>query len=186
MMATDNTRSGPLCSRLLRTLCVLVMLCLLITSVPTATRPDYDGAYPRYTKQEIRRAIAWYARKYRLDPALLRAVIKTESDFHQHAVSHKGAVGLMQLTPATAARVRVIDVYDSMQNIRGGATQLRHLLNLYQGDLPLALAASAITAPPAARSGPRSEKEPSHVCTILVRAADPRRHRCRTAPHRPS
>jgi len=117
------------------------MLCLLIASVPTATRPDYDGAYPRYTKQEIRRAIAWYARKYRLDPALLRAVIKTESDFHQHAVSHKGAVGLMQLTPATAARVRVSDVYDSMQNIRGGAKQLRHLLNLYQGDLPLALAA---------------------------------------------
>ena len=140
-MDTDNTRSGPLCSRLLRTLCVLVMLCLLIASVPTATRPDYDGAYPRYTKQEIRRAIAWYARKYRLDPALLRAVIKTESDFHQHAVSHKGAVGLMQLTPATAARVRVSDVYDSMQNIRGGAKQLRHLLNLYQGDLPLSLAA---------------------------------------------
>lgn len=140
-MATDNTRSGPLCSRLLRTLCVLVLLCLLITSVPTATRPDYDGAYPRYTKQEIRRAIAWYAKKYRLDPALLRAVIKTESDFHQHAVSHKGAVGLMQLTPATSARLRVNDAYDSIQNIRGGAKQLRHLLTLYQDDLPLALAA---------------------------------------------
>ncbi len=140
-MATDNTRSGPLWSRLLRTLCALVMLCLLIGAVPTPTRPDYDGAHPRYSKQEIHRAIAWYAKKYRLDPALLRAVIKTESDFRQHAVSRKGAVGLMQLTPATAARLRVSDVYDPIQNIRGGAKQLRHLLNLYQGDLPLALAA---------------------------------------------
>ena len=140
-MATDNTRSGPLCSGLLRTLCVLVMPCLLIAAAPTPTRPDYDGAYPRYSKQEIHRAIAWYAKKNRLDPALLRAVIKTESDFRQHAVSHKGAVGLMQLTPATSARLRVSDAYDSIQNIRGGAKQLRHLLNLYQGDLPLALAA---------------------------------------------
>lgn len=141
-MASDNTRSGTFCSRLIRTtVCVLVMLCLLIAAVPTPTRPDYEGSYPRYSKQEIRRAIAWYAKKYRLDPALLRAVIKTESDFHQHAVSRKGAVGLMQLTPATAATLRVSDAYDSIQNIRGGAKQLRHLLNLYQGDLPLALAA---------------------------------------------
>jgi len=140
-MATDNTRSGLLRSRLLRTSCALVVLCLLIAAVPTPTRPDYDGVYPRYSKQEIRRAIVWYAKRYRLDPALLRAIIKTESDFRQHAVSRKGAVGLMQLTPTTAATLRVNDVYDSIQNIRGGAKQLRHLLNLYQGDLPLALAA---------------------------------------------
>lgn len=140
-MATNSTRSGPLRSCLLRTFCALVVLCLLIAAVPTPTRPDYDGAYPRYSKQEIHRAITWYAKKYRLDPALLRAVIKTESDFRQHAVSRKGAVGLMQLTPATATTLRVSDVYDSIQNIRGGAKQLRHLLTLYQGDLPLALAA---------------------------------------------
>lgn len=141
-MATNTARSGLLCSRLLRTtICALVMLCLLIVAVPTPTKPDYAGAYPRYSKQEIRRAIAWYAKKYRLDPALLHAVIKTESDFRQHAVSRKGAVGLMQLTPATAATLRVSDIYDPIQNIRGGAKQLRHLLNLYQGDLPLALAA---------------------------------------------
>ena len=141
-MATNTTKSGSVCSRLLRiTVCALVMLCLMIAAVPTPTRPDYDGAYPRYSKQEIRQAIAWYAKKYRLDPALLRAVIKTESDFRQHAVSPKGAIGLMQLTPATAATLRVGDAYDSIQNIRGGAKQLRHLLNLYQEDLPLALAA---------------------------------------------
>ena len=140
-MVTNATRSGPLYSRLLRTICALAMLCLLIVAVPTSTRPDYDGAYLRYSKQEIRRALAWFAKKYQLDPALLRAVIKTESDFRQHAVSPKGAVGLMQLTPATAATLRVSDAYDSIRNIRGGSKQLRHLLNLYQGDLPLALAA---------------------------------------------
>lgn len=140
-MVTNTIKSGPLCSRLLRTFCALVVVCVLIIAIPTPMRPDYDGAHPRYSKQEIRRAIAWYAKQYRLDPALLRAVIKTESDFRQHAVSPKGAIGLMQLTPSTAALLRVSDVYDSMQNIRGGAKQLRHLLNLYQGDFPLALAA---------------------------------------------
>lgn len=140
-MATNTIGNGLLCSRLLRTLCVLVTLCLMTVAVPTQTWPDYDGAYPRYSKQEIHRAIRWYAKKYRLDPALLRAVIKTESDFRQHVVSRKGAVGLMQLTPATATTLRVNDAFDSIQNIRGGAKQLRRLLNLYQGDLPLALAA---------------------------------------------
>lgn len=137
----DNGRRSPLHSRLLRISCALALLCLLVAAIPTPTRPDYDSVYPRYSNQEIHRAIKWYARKYRLDPALLRAVIKTESGFRQHAVSRRGAVGLMQLTPATAATLRVNDVYDPIQNIRGGAKQLRHLLNLYQGELPLALAA---------------------------------------------
>ncbi len=140
-MANNRTRSRQRCSHLLRAFCALTLLCLLIVAVPAQTRPDYDSAHQRYSKQEIGRAIAWYARKYRLDPALLRAVIKTESDFNQEAVSRKGAVGLMQLTPDAATTLRVSDRYDSLQNIRGGAKQLRHLLNLYQGDLPLALAA---------------------------------------------
>ena len=68
-MASDDTRNGLLCSRLLRTSCALVvMLCLLIAAAPTPTRPDYDGAYPRYSKQEIRRAIAWSARSITLTP----------------------------------------------------------------------------------------------------------------------
>jgi soluble lytic murein transglycosylase len=113
---------------------------VMIAATPIRTKPDFDGPV-RYSPEEIRRAITFYAKRYRLDPALLRAVIKTESDFRQDAVSQKGAIGLMQLTPATAATLRVADVYDSLQNIRGGAKQLRHLLNLYEGDLPLALAA---------------------------------------------
>jgi soluble lytic murein transglycosylase len=112
----------------------------IVIATPLPTKPDYDGR-ARYSEQEIRRAIAFYAKRYRLDPALLRAVIKVESDFRPHVVSKKGAVGLMQLTPDTAATLRITDVNDPLQNIRGGAKQLRHLLTLYEGDVPLALAA---------------------------------------------
>ena len=112
----------------------------MVAATPVSTKPDSEDRV-RYSQQEIRRAITFYANRYRLDPALLRAVIKTESDFRQDAESRKGAIGLMQLTPDTAATLRVADVYDSLQNIRGGAKQLRHLLNIYEGDLILALAA---------------------------------------------
>ena len=112
----------------------------MVGAIPVPTKSDFEGR-ARYSRQEIRRAIDFYATRYRLDPALLRAVIKAESDFRPDVVSRKGAVGLMQLTPDTAATLRVGDPYDPIQNIRGGAKQLRHLLNLYEGDLPLTLAA---------------------------------------------
>ncbi|HEU4501472.1 MAG TPA: lytic transglycosylase domain-containing protein [Nitrospira sp.] len=120
--------------------CTVLMAMLIVLGVPTATNSDFDSRQ-HYSQQEIRRAIVFYARRYRLDPALLRAVMKAESGYRQHVVSKKGAIGLMQLTPDTAATLRVANVYDSMENIRGGAKQLRHLLNLYGSDLPLALAA---------------------------------------------
>lgn len=139
-MATPNPRD-----RLIRTgfrlgLRALLVVCALVFAIPVPTQSDLDGR-PRYTKQELRRAINWYAKKYRLDPALLRAVIKAESDFRPQAVSRKGAVGLMQLMPETAAALRVADPLDPIQNIRAGARQLRRLLNRYDGNLPLALAA---------------------------------------------
>lgn len=117
-----------------------VVLCLAIFLCPAPTKSDFEGR-PQYSKQEMRRAIIFYAAHYRLDPALLRAVIKVESDFRPHVVSRKGAVGLMQLTPETAATLRVADVHDPLQNIRGGAKQLRRLLNRYRGNLSLTLAA---------------------------------------------
>jgi len=120
--------------------CLGLIAVLLVLVVPTAMNSDVDSRQ-HYSPQEVRRAIVYYARRYRLDPALLRAVMKAESGYRQHVVSKKGAIGLMQLTPDTAATLRVANVYDSMENIRGGAKQLRHLLNLYGSDLPLALAA---------------------------------------------
>jgi soluble lytic murein transglycosylase len=82
-----------------------------------------------------------YARQYRVDPVLIRAVIQVESDFDPMCVSRKGARGLMQLMPATAKRYKVKKIHDPADNIRGGVNYLRDLLEMFRNDLPRALAA---------------------------------------------
>jgi soluble lytic murein transglycosylase-like protein len=81
------------------------------------------------------------AQREGLEPDLLRAVIRKESGFRPCAVSPKGAQGLMQLMPATAADLRVADPFDARQNIDGGTRLLKSLLARYSGDLSLALGA---------------------------------------------
>ncbi|VAX21072.1 Phage internal (core) protein, partial [hydrothermal vent metagenome] len=73
------------------------------------------------------------ARKYNLDPMLIKAVIKAESDFNRFSVSSKGAKGLMQLMPGTAKQMRVTHVFDPMQNINGGSKYLRKMLDQFGG-----------------------------------------------------
>lgn len=89
----------------------------------------YDGV--------IKRA----AQRHELDPALLSAVVQRESNFDARAVSKAGAQGLMQLMPDTAKELGVRDAFDPEQNIEGGATYLRGLIDRYHGRLDLALAA---------------------------------------------
>jgi len=84
--------------------------------------------------------IIYYSKKYNLDPALIKAVIKAESDFNQYCVSGKGAKGLMQLMPHTAQCLGVFDVYSPHQNIEGGSRYLAEQLRVF-GDVRLALAA---------------------------------------------
>lgn len=81
------------------------------------------------------------ARATALEPALLRAVILAESGFNERAVSKKGAQGLMQLMPATALLYGVEDAFDPGQNIAAGARYLRDLVDRYDSDLQLVLAA---------------------------------------------
>jgi soluble lytic murein transglycosylase-like protein len=76
-----------------------------------------------------------------LDPALVKAVIKTESNFNRFAVSNKGAMGLMQLIPSTGRRYGVRDFFDPQQNIDGGVRYLKFLLEKFKGNVDLSLAA---------------------------------------------
>ena len=93
---------------------------------------DRDGA-----EKLVREA----AERHKVDPALVRAVIETESNWNPAARSHKGAVGLMQLIPSTAMRFGVYDAYNPRQNVDAGVKYLKTLLERYRGNLDLALAA---------------------------------------------
>ncbi|WP_124949907.1 lytic transglycosylase domain-containing protein [Sulfuriferula thiophila] len=85
--------------------------------------------------------VASAAKAYQLEPALLHAVISAESGYNPLAKSPKGAIGLMQLMPATAKRYGISDAYDPAQNIQAGAQYLRDLMRLFNNDLNLTLAA---------------------------------------------
>jgi soluble lytic murein transglycosylase-like protein len=85
--------------------------------------------------------IASASEQFAVDPDLVRAVIKAESNFNAHAVSPKGAQGLMQLMPPTAHELGVVDAFDPGENIYGGVKYLRRLLDVFREDHSLALAA---------------------------------------------
>jgi len=94
----------------------------------------------RERRARFERLITANARRYNLAPELLHAVIRAESAYDHKAVSSAGAQGLMQLMPGTAARYGVSDSFNPVENVRGGAAYLRDLLDLFDQDLPLALA----------------------------------------------
>ncbi len=81
------------------------------------------------------------AYRYGIAPSFVHAVIREESNYNPRAISYKGAVGLMQLTPDTAARFGVRNRFDPVQNVEGGVRYLRHLMDLYPGQTHLVVAA---------------------------------------------
>ena len=96
---------------------------------------------PLIQRQNLEMVIEKYARQYGVDQDLVWAVIRQESGFNSHAVSPKGAMGLMQLMPGTAAMLGVADAFDVEQNIAGGIKYLERCLSQFNQDVSLALAA---------------------------------------------
>lgn len=103
-----------------------------INAVPLAVTPS---------RSAVHNIVSEAASALKIDKTLLQAIIETESAFNVHATSRVGARGLMQLMPETAARYGVRDIFDPEQNIWGGTRYIRDLLERFNQDIPLALAA---------------------------------------------
>jgi Transglycosylase SLT domain len=121
-----------------------------VSAQPAGPKPDSAKVNPNYrrisrgrvvTSAAIDEAIDEAAAKHNVDPNLVRALVKVESNFNPSAVSRKGAMGLMQLMPSTARELNVTNPFDPEQNVDAGVRHLKHLLESFNGDVPLSLAA---------------------------------------------
>jgi len=135
-----------------------------ITQVSSVVSAELSAAQLA-NREKIEQMIREVSARYRVDPALVRAVIQTESNWNSSAISRKGALGLMQLVPGTAQQLGVNNAFDPKQNLDGGVRYLHMLLERYNGDLDRALA--AYNAGPGAvdRAGgvPRSRETRDYV-----------------------
>lgn len=125
-----------------------------LTKVRNYTYPPPAGALTHLTSQPINPSLGGFTtgntavdgfivesgKRNSVDPLLLYSIMHQESSFKPRALSHKGARGLMQLMPGTAARFGVTNIWDPKQNIEGGARYMRFLLDMFSGDVRLALA----------------------------------------------
>jgi soluble lytic murein transglycosylase-like protein len=115
-----------------RYLCFALVACGVLCGQPQPSRSP--------TRLEAEYYVAAYARHYGVPIAFVRAIVQQESGWHRCAISHKGAVGLMQLMPSTAARLGVRDRCNLSENVGGGVLYLAWLMHTFQGDLRLVAA----------------------------------------------
>ncbi len=123
------------------TLLGLLMAAPVLANSPPAETLTKTPAPASLNADKLHDLINTVALQEGVDPGLLRAMVATESRFNSRSVSNKGAVGLMQLMPATARELGVSNRFNPEQNLRGGARYLRRMMDRFPNDLNLALAA---------------------------------------------
>ena len=140
---TSVVRSDPRTGRLVRSVVVTSKTVAQRTVAENVVAPHVVGAPepPAPSPAPLDQTVESIAEQNALPPELLHSVIKVESNYNPNAVSPKGALGMMQLIPSTAKRFGVGNVFNPVENIQGGAKYLRYLLDLYNWNYPLALAA---------------------------------------------
>lgn len=143
-----------------------------VAAAPTATAHSADALRAAQLKPLIQKV----AQETSMSPLLLHAVIAVESGYDAKAVSRKGAQGLMQLMPKTAQRFGVRNVFDPMENVRGGALYLKWLLDYFNGNLRLALAGYNAGEQEVVRAGykiPAKKETRDYVPKVLARLKQP-------------
>jgi soluble lytic murein transglycosylase-like protein len=144
---------------------LVVMSTLPLAAAPKrAPRPAapvvlVDHAFPGPMPKYLASIISDAAAKYGVDPNLVAAMAWQESRFDANAVSRIGAEGVMQLKPRTARALGVKDSFDARQNVMGGTKYLKQLLDRFQGDVDLALAAYNAGPELVQKAGPRATSE---------------------------
>jgi hypothetical protein len=131
---TQVVKADPRTGKLVRS--------VVVSSKPVLTRitPPVEQTSVEKTNRDLNAIVDKAARAHDVDPLLVHSMIKVESNYNAHAVSNKGAEGLMQLTPSTARMLGVTNSFDPQQNIEAGVKYLKYLKDLYKDDR-LALAA---------------------------------------------
>jgi len=119
--------------------CAVIVFVAAAVSASGPSAPVAGAALSSSTG--VRELVRQMSVEHGLDPKLMDALVRVESGYNPKAVSHKGAMGLMQLMPATARRLGVDDPFDPRQNVRGGMREFSRLVDRYRGNLQLALAA---------------------------------------------
>lgn len=121
----------------------VITLCLAVglAAVVSGAAPEADAGRTALGRTDLRQLVQSISREHGVDPRLVDAIVRVESAYDPNAVSHRGAMGLMQLMPETAERLEVVDPFDPEMNVRGGVREFSRLVQQYSGNLQFALAA---------------------------------------------
>jgi soluble lytic murein transglycosylase-like protein len=114
---------------------------LALPAISFGAAPPVDSGRTALDTADLRQLVRTISREHGVDPKLVDALVRVESSYDPNAVSRRGAMGLMQLMPATARRLDVDDPFDPEKNIRGGVKEFSRLIDQYSGNLQFALAA---------------------------------------------